>query len=185
MPNRELRDKLIILAAIAVLVWVAVLASYRGTETFMLGMTLHEFLLSVFTLMLVVVGALQTLQLARTNKSAAIVERAYVKMSHVSPPGWISFPDGTFAVQLRVRNHGRTPAKVTEVLLTYEILPRDQLLPEVRFMTGHMLGECPEHFWSRRTSISICRSSEPSQLPMKSGFGRVRQHCGSTGMWTT
>ena len=55
------------------------------------------------------------------------VERAYVKMSH-SPPGLEFTSDGS-NVEIDIRNHGRTPAKVTNVLLNSRFALTGKNLP--------------------------------------------------------
>jgi hypothetical protein len=64
------------------------------------------------------------------------VERAYVKLSH-EPPGVIfERMDMTIHVKLRVKNFGRTPAHVTDVILTPVILPSGERLPAVPSYRG-------------------------------------------------
>lgn len=104
-------------------------ADSESAEPVILAMTLHDFLLSAFTLALVVVGALQFFQLRRTNVSAATVERAYVKMSHRPPGLTIEEASGLFWVMIRVKNFGRTPARITDVLLKPALLPNGESLP--------------------------------------------------------
>jgi hypothetical protein len=58
-----------------------------------------------------------------------VVERAYVKMSHL-PPG-VTFHDGGKAkVTIQVINRGRTPAYVTDVRLSPIVLSKTENLPE-------------------------------------------------------
>jgi hypothetical protein len=118
-------------------------------------MSFHEFLLSLFTLFLVVVGVFQFRQMQRTNDSAAVVERAYVKISHTDAA--LRFQrDLTAIMQVRIRNHGRTPTTVTEVLIEYVILPSDQFLPNppvyggarTRRAGGTFLVTEDEFFWT-------------------------------------
>ncbi len=75
--------------------------------------------LALFTLLLVVVGWLQWRTLQATHRSNRTIERAYVGLSH-APPGVQAIAGSPPAawVSVRVKNHGRTPATVTEVLLT-------------------------------------------------------------------
>jgi hypothetical protein len=66
----------------------------------------------------VVVGCLQWRTLNETLRSNEIIERAYVGLSH-EPPGVAVLPTVplTARVSVRVKNHGRTPASVTEISL--------------------------------------------------------------------
>lgn len=56
-------------------------------------------------------------------------ERAYVKMSHVAP-GLVFETDGTVRVTVQTKNFGRTPANVTDVILTPFVLRPGMTLPE-------------------------------------------------------
>lgn len=64
-------------------------------------------------------------------KHNRLVERAYVKVSP-TPPG-VSFgpAPGQISISLEIRNHNSTPASVTDVLVTADILPNGQALPEI------------------------------------------------------
>jgi hypothetical protein len=67
---------------------------------------------------------------AQANAIAA-GERAYVKMSH-NPPGIDIRPEsGVFVISIEIKNHGRTPATVSDVVLEPMILPTQQALPTV------------------------------------------------------
>jgi hypothetical protein len=65
------------------------------------------------------------------------VERAYVKLSHTSPPG-VSFdvPNAKVFVSFQVRNAGRTPATITDVVVTPAVLPGDASLPASPLYAG-------------------------------------------------
>jgi hypothetical protein len=78
--------------------------------------------IAVFTVALSVV-ALLTRQTYEAMLSAnKVVERAYVDLSHQSPPG-LKFdpsqtgPDWTPSVNLNIKNHGKTPADISGVFL--------------------------------------------------------------------
>ena len=62
------------------------------------------------------VAALQYKTFSRTpTKTNLAVQRAYVDMSHTSPPGLelqLDGPNPHMAVTIAVKNHGRTPARV-------------------------------------------------------------------------
>jgi len=57
------------------------------------------------------------------------IERAYVKLSHEPPGVRFERMDMTIHVKLRVKNFGRTPAHVTDVILTPVILASGERLP--------------------------------------------------------
>jgi hypothetical protein len=80
---------------------------------------LFSALLAVFTGVLVLVGGLQWRTLAATLRSNEIIERAYVGLSH-EPPGLAvqATAPPTARVSVRVTNHGRTPARCTELSLS-------------------------------------------------------------------
>jgi hypothetical protein len=58
------------------------------------------------------------------------VERAYVKMS---PNGAISFgpAPGQISISLEIKNHGSTPARVTDLVFTADTFPNGQALPAI------------------------------------------------------
>ncbi len=75
-------------------------------------------LLALFTLALVCVSVLQWRTLDATQKSGVVVERAYVGLSHRSPGLRPFDPTAPVAeVNIRVKNHGNTPADVRAVSL--------------------------------------------------------------------
>ena len=90
-----------------------------------------DVLLVAFTAALAVVGIFQTIILYKTTTHFKIVERAYIKMSH-RPPG--IEPEGItglFWVNLEIANFGKTPARVTDVVLTPVVVPHQKGLPEI------------------------------------------------------
>ena len=70
-----------------------------------------------------------------TAKSYIKSERAFVKISHF-PPGIIFFSARRSAVQVKVENFGRTPARVTDVVLTFKAYPNTSDLPTEPDYTG-------------------------------------------------
>src|SRR6476661_11045388 len=58
-----------------------------------------------------------------------VIERAYVKISHEPPGVRFERMDMTIHVKLRVKNFGRTPAHVTDVILTPVILAAGNVYP--------------------------------------------------------
>jgi len=65
-----------------------------------------------------------------------VVERAYVKISHEPPGVRFERMDMTIHVKLRVKNFGRTPAHVTDVILTPIILAPGERFPAVPSYRG-------------------------------------------------
>lgn len=64
-------------------------------------------------------------------KATMLAERAYVKMSHVSPGvRWIEGNKELFEIEVEVKNHGRTPASVTDVMIGAKLLENGVLLPK-------------------------------------------------------
>lgn len=65
------------------------------------------------------------------SDSLILAERAYVKMSHVSPGvRWVARNDELFQIEVEVKNHGRTPANVTDVMIGAKLLENGELLPD-------------------------------------------------------
>jgi len=65
-----------------------------------------------------------------------VIERAYVKLSHEPPGVGFERMDMTIHVKLRVKNFGRTPAQVTDVILRPVILAPAERLPAVLSYRG-------------------------------------------------
>jgi hypothetical protein len=59
------------------------------------------------------------------------VERAYVKISHPSPGIEQLDPSGHFWLTVSIKNYGRTPARVTDVVLKPVVVPHGDPLPTV------------------------------------------------------
>ena len=73
-----------------------------------------------FTLGLFAVAALQFAALRQSQEHNLTVQRAYVDMSHKSPPGLtlnLDGPEPRATVTMVIKNHGATPATVTRVQL--------------------------------------------------------------------
>jgi hypothetical protein len=58
------------------------------------------------------------------------IERAYVKLSHTTPGIKIRSQTNFFELTIRVKNHGQTPATITDVLVCPVVLPHQTALPE-------------------------------------------------------
>jgi hypothetical protein len=70
-------------------------------------------------------------QLRRTVSAFIGSERAFVKMSHPSP-GIVPHADtGLFWFEIEIKNFGRTPATVSDVLLNRLVLPSGSALPDI------------------------------------------------------
>ena len=80
----------------------------------------------------------QLMAMWRENRHFRVTERAYVKMSHTSPPGldWAESGSNWFLVDVVVKNFGRTPARVIGVMLTYRVIPNGQTMPDTPVYTG-------------------------------------------------
>lgn len=76
--------------------------------------------------------ALRSAQAANTSaKATMLAERAYVKMSHVSPGvRWIEGNKELFEIEVEVKNHGRTPTNVTDVRIAAKLMENGELLPK-------------------------------------------------------
>jgi hypothetical protein len=70
----------------------------------------------------------QAWMLRRTVNTSRACERAYVTMLHEGP-GVVFETEGLFYLTIKIKNYGRTPAKVTDTLLKPVILPRGEKLP--------------------------------------------------------
>lgn len=80
-------------------------------------------------------------------KALMLAERAYVKMSHV-PPGiqWHKEDSRSFEIIVEVKNYGRTPTNVTDVVLSIKVLPNEESLPTVPSYTIKQREEIPGGF---------------------------------------
>lgn len=79
----------------------------------------------------VAIAAADSAAAAKTSADAVMLaERAYVKLSHV-PPGVRIKQDANYGeVQIEVKNHGRTPAAVTDVIIDAKLLDHGVPLPQ-------------------------------------------------------
>jgi hypothetical protein len=81
------------------------------------------------------------------------IERAYVKLSHTSPGAAFDENQNRVALRMEVKNCGRTPAYVTDVILTPVVLPANRSLPSspsYGYMAGYpsaraFLVAAPDH----------------------------------------
>jgi hypothetical protein len=84
----------------------------------------------------------------KTAQNMEAAERAYVKMSHLLP-GVRFEQDGTICrvtVQMRIKNYGRTPAKVTNILFFHQWLPQGEPLPRTPDYPQSVGDEAPKMF---------------------------------------
>lgn len=82
--------------------------------------------IAAFTIILACIGK-------TTDRNFRQAERAYVKISHESKPGLPGLligNDGSVLVSLEIRNHGRTPAMVTDVVVAIDQMATGQVLAE-------------------------------------------------------
>ena len=65
-------------------------------------------------------------------KAITLSERAYVSMSH-TPSGLTQLPppDSVYMVEMQIRNEGRTPATITDVVLDVSVLGETESLPAI------------------------------------------------------
>ena len=75
----------------------------------------------------------------KTAESIVTAERAYVKISH-APPGIIFLAAVGPAVNLRIENFGRTPSRVTDVVVTFKAYPMRSDIPATPDYSGAREG---------------------------------------------
>jgi hypothetical protein len=73
----------------------------------------------------------QGIQLRRTVDAVVRSERAFVKMSHPPPGIRPEANTGLFWFEIEIKNFGRTPATVSDVLLNRLVLPKGDVLPAI------------------------------------------------------
>lgn len=94
--------------------------------------------LATYTLALAFIGflqlviiAIQVVLMGRQSEANKIIERAYVTLSHTSPPGLIvEAASGICMVTLQIKNFGSTPAEVIDVCITWRLLPNNESLSD-------------------------------------------------------
>jgi hypothetical protein len=89
-----------------------------------------EFITAVATLLIAIGTFILAVVTYRQLKHNRVVERAYVKASPALP-GVSLGTEGQIIISLKITNHGTTPARITDVLMTADILPTSQALPEI------------------------------------------------------
>lgn len=73
--------------------------------------------------------ALRSAQAANTSaKAVMLAERAYVKMSH-RPPG-LQFREHDVWIEITIKNFGRTPARVTDLVVQSRCLLQNEVMPD-------------------------------------------------------
>jgi hypothetical protein len=73
------------------------------------------------------------------------VERAYVNMSH-KPPGIMFGTGPSISIEIDIKNHGRTPARVTDALLSSMIVAEGRRLPDQPIYTNAAERQIPSAF---------------------------------------
>jgi len=86
---------------------------------------------ALFTVVVAVATLLQVCIYRAIHRSTKVVERAYVNISHY-PEGLQSVDPQKFSVKVKIKNHGRTPAKIIDVVLTLRV-HRGPLPPKPRY----------------------------------------------------
>ena len=99
-----------------------------------------EWLMIAFTFFVTIFTGCLAFITHKISKHTVASERAYVKMSH-KPPGIIieqepsilvsNEPFIKLQISIEVKNSGRTPATVTDVILNNSILPKKETLPVI------------------------------------------------------
>lgn len=90
---------------------------------------------ALFTLLSLCVLSSQRNIAHAANVHFRVTERAFVKISHQTPLGddaliWKSgAAAATYNVTYEVKNHGRTPAEVTDVYMTHKVVPPQETIP--------------------------------------------------------
>ena len=147
------REERLVFWTLALAILTGVLASVAGAQLWMFFRQLR----------LMKDGADDAKLLAKAAKKSAdavmLAERAYVKMSHV-PPGieWHE-PDGVgFSVVINVKNYGRTPTTVTDVVLCIKVLPNAESLPAVPGYSVPQREEIPGAFLMPNDWFNYTRS---------------------------
>jgi hypothetical protein len=123
--------------------------------------------LADYTWLLFCVGVLQfgilvaqIVYICRQEKATKTIERAYVKMSHESP-GLKFNGMGGVAVQMHVRNFGKTPARVSSVVLDSRYIeniasiPPDPPMIENRVPVLAFLVEGDEFWFSHQRALGV------------------------------
>lgn len=104
-----------------------------GGATFLLACI--TFALVVFTRGLMIYtrklwGATDNL-VERSEESTKTIERAYVTMTHVDPGViWDDKNAEIFEIKMKIKNHGRTPANISDVRIGARVLENGDLLPQ-------------------------------------------------------
>lgn len=94
--------------------------------------------IAIFTIFLYLISR-------RQISATRVIERAYVKMSHL-PPGFRDIA-GLMQIILEVKNYGNTPAQVTDVLIKPIMLSGGDKLPAVPdYRRSDMMENIPKAF---------------------------------------
>ena len=104
----------------------------------------HGVLTALATLLIAAFTAVLWWATERTAQNFTVTERAYVKMSHASPGLIFDEAHECVWVALEIKNSGKTPATITDVVVEFVQLPKDKSLPEVPVYTklkNHMVSE--------------------------------------------
>ena len=108
----------------------------------------------LFVATVALVGSTIALWLS-AERSTQTTERAYVKMSH-TPPGAI-FEPAKLKVEVQIKNAGRTPASLKDLLLRHVVMDAgEDLPPQPNY--GATEPETKEAFLAARDKIYVSRS---------------------------
>ena len=120
----------------ALVFWTFILALVTGL---LAAIAIGQLCMFFKQLMLMKTGAADTKAIARSAQSSAqaakiqsealmSAERAYVKMSHNLPGLHIEKENNLFEITIEIKNHGRTPTTVTDVVIDAKLLENGVLL---------------------------------------------------------
>ena len=112
--------------AVAFVLTSALKLNYWGA----LGTAIATGVIAWFTLSLRDVGREQGIIATRANWHFRVTERAYLKVSHITPdtgPALTWSPNlDVFGVEVEIKNLGRTPARVTDSTFNYQVFERGE-----------------------------------------------------------
>jgi len=96
-------------------------------------------------------------------KSAMVAERAYVKLSH-KEPGIERVDEQSYVVRLEVKNWGRTPAHVTDVMIGFKKLKYGTSLPIPYPYPDAKRESFPNGFLVPNESLYVHRHTSPHNV---------------------
>jgi hypothetical protein len=107
----------------------------------------------------------------RQGSDARIIQRAYVKISHL-PPGVEVNPSGNFWLKASIKNFGQTPARVTDIVMKPAVVAHNESLPTIPDYTCEDSGPPLRAFLVKDDEFFLPRHYSITQYQMK----QVREH---------